>query len=261
MLSLMLVAMNASTSAGIPPRCSASAFLRRMASRVSNSGGWMSVIRPHSNRVRSRSSSVAIDFGCAVGGDHDLAAFAVEVVERVEELLLELLGALEELDVVDQEHVEVAVAPLEPRHGLGADRVDELVHERLGGHVTDPLVAEDRAHVVADGVEQVGFSQPGGPVDEQRVVGPRRGSRPPRAPRRARTGSRPRSRTGRTCSAAFSVPDAQVAKASSGAPAVLERRRARARGRRAASGGAGEPRRVLADVGLDEQIELRRSRR
>ena len=49
----------------------------------------------------------------AVGRDDDLAAFAVELVERVEELLLELLGALEELDVVDQQHVEVAVAPLE----------------------------------------------------------------------------------------------------------------------------------------------------
>src|SRR5204862_7998575 len=37
--------------------------------------------------------------GRSVGGDHDLAAFAVELVERVEELLLELLGALQELDV------------------------------------------------------------------------------------------------------------------------------------------------------------------
>ena len=31
--------------------------------RVSRSGGWMSVISPHSNRDRSRSSSVAISFG------------------------------------------------------------------------------------------------------------------------------------------------------------------------------------------------------
>ena len=51
-----------------------------------------------------------------VGRDDDLAALAVELVERVEELLLELLGALEELDVVDEQHVEVAVAALEARH-------------------------------------------------------------------------------------------------------------------------------------------------
>ena len=38
-------------------------FLRRMAIRVSRSGGWMSVMRPHSKRERSRASSVAISFG------------------------------------------------------------------------------------------------------------------------------------------------------------------------------------------------------
>ena len=38
-------------------------FLRRIAIRVSRSGGWMSVIRPDSNRERSRSSSVAISWG------------------------------------------------------------------------------------------------------------------------------------------------------------------------------------------------------
>jgi hypothetical protein len=38
-------------------------FLRRMAIRVSRSGGWMSVISPHSNLDRSRSSSVAMSRG------------------------------------------------------------------------------------------------------------------------------------------------------------------------------------------------------
>ena len=38
-------------------------FLRRIAMRVSRSGGWMSVIRPHSKRERSRSSSVEISRG------------------------------------------------------------------------------------------------------------------------------------------------------------------------------------------------------
>ena len=38
-------------------------FLRRIAIRVSRSGGWMSVIRPHSKRERRRSSSVAISRG------------------------------------------------------------------------------------------------------------------------------------------------------------------------------------------------------
>ena len=38
-------------------------FFRRIAMRVSRSGGWMSVISPHSNRDRRRASSVAISFG------------------------------------------------------------------------------------------------------------------------------------------------------------------------------------------------------
>ena len=73
-------------------------------------------MRPHSKRLRSRSSSVAIDFG---GRSDEMTIWppvAVELVERVEELLLELLGALEELDVVDEQHVELAVAALERGH-------------------------------------------------------------------------------------------------------------------------------------------------
>ena len=42
---------------------SCAAFLRRIAIRVSNSGGWMSVIRPHSKRLRKRSSKVVNCFG------------------------------------------------------------------------------------------------------------------------------------------------------------------------------------------------------
>ena len=52
--------MNSSTSGGgLMPSCAA--FLRRIAMRVSRSGAWTSLIRPHSNRVRSRSSS---EFSC-----------------------------------------------------------------------------------------------------------------------------------------------------------------------------------------------------
>ena len=42
---------------------SASDFFWRIASLVSRSGGWMSVMSPHSNLVRSRSSRVEIFLG------------------------------------------------------------------------------------------------------------------------------------------------------------------------------------------------------
>ena len=110
-------------------------FLRRIAMRVSRSGGWMSVISPHSNRERSRASSVAISFGGRSEREDDLAAGLVERVEGVEELLLDPLLVLEELHVVDQQQVVVAVALLEALDPLVAERVDEVVHERLARHV------------------------------------------------------------------------------------------------------------------------------
>src|SRR5438270_837410 len=39
-----------------------------MASRVSSSGGWTSVIRPHSKRLRRRTSRVAMALGGRQGG-------------------------------------------------------------------------------------------------------------------------------------------------------------------------------------------------
>ena len=57
------LAMNVSTSGSVTAMLSVVTFFRRIAMRVSRSGGWMSVMRPHSNRERRRSSSVAISFG------------------------------------------------------------------------------------------------------------------------------------------------------------------------------------------------------
>ena len=81
--------------------------------RVSRSGGWTSVIRPHSNRLRMRSSNAWQQLGRQVAGDDDLLVGVVQRVERVEELLLGLHLALQELDVVDEQDVDVAVAALE----------------------------------------------------------------------------------------------------------------------------------------------------
>ena len=56
-------AMKVRTSGSVTAIPSVVTFLRRIAIRVSRSGGWMSVISPHSKRERRRSSSVAISFG------------------------------------------------------------------------------------------------------------------------------------------------------------------------------------------------------
>ncbi len=58
----MFSAMNESTSEGIS-MAENSAFFSRMASRVTRSGGWMSVMRPDLNLLRSRSSNVGMASG------------------------------------------------------------------------------------------------------------------------------------------------------------------------------------------------------
>ena len=125
----MRLAMNVSTCVSGTWIASVFTFLRRIAMRVSRSGGWMSVIRPHSKRLRSRASSVAISRG---GRSEEMTICRrglVEAVEGVEELLLDPLLVLEELDVVDEEDVVVAVALLEAVDALVAERVDEVVRE------------------------------------------------------------------------------------------------------------------------------------
>ena len=112
--------------------------------------------------------------GDAVGGEDELAAGLVEGVEGVEELLLGRRLALEELDVVDQEDVDVAVAGLEGLVAGGLQRRDELVGERLGGRVADAEARGVVAQVVGDRRQQVGLAQPRRAVEEERVVGLRR---------------------------------------------------------------------------------------
>ena len=108
--------------------------------------------------------------GHTVGGDDDLLVGAVERVERVEEFLLESFLAGDELDVVDEQHVDVAITASKRVRGVLADRVDVFVHERLGGHVAHHVVLIVRVDVVADGVEQVCLAEACRAVDEQRVV-------------------------------------------------------------------------------------------
>ncbi len=92
--------MNEVTSSGTG-MFSLPAFLRRMASRVSRSGAWISVSSPHSNRERSRASSVWISLGGRSDEMIELPARFVQRVEGVEELFLGRLFAGEKLDIVD----------------------------------------------------------------------------------------------------------------------------------------------------------------
>ena len=109
--------------------------------------------------------------GRAIAGHHDLTPSLVEGIERVEELFLCSLLACEKLDVVDEQHVDGAVAVAKGRHAVEADRVDQLVDEVLGRDVLQPEHSPRSRDAVADRVHEVGLSKTRAPVDVQRIVG------------------------------------------------------------------------------------------
>src|SRR5262249_31899534 len=130
---------------------------------VDNQTGPEAIAEPILERLQVRRRTI--------GGEHDLAPTVLERVEGMEELLLALGLPLEELDIVKQQHVDVAEADLEPLRAASAEGVQELVRERLAGgaaHAQPRAVAEEQG---GDGTEQVRLAHAGRPTDEQRVVG------------------------------------------------------------------------------------------
>lgn len=107
-------------------------------------------------------------FGGSVGAQHNLFSGVMKFVERVEEFVLGLLFAAEELDVVDEKQIALAVILSEELHGLGLEMGDEFVHEVFESCVDDPV--SKRESVVADCLEQMGFSQSDASVDKKRIV-------------------------------------------------------------------------------------------
>ncbi len=111
-----------------------------------------------------------------VGGDDQLAARFVQRVERMEELFLRRLFAGEKLNVVDQQHVDLAIAIAKLRRAIVLQRDDELVGELLARDVDDvgsEVVLND---AMADRVHEVGLSQADAAVEKERIVGVRRGA-------------------------------------------------------------------------------------
>ena len=95
----------------------------------------------------------------------------VQGIESVEEFFLNPLFASQELDVVDQQHVRLAVFLAELGQRVVLDGVDELVGELLGGQIGDAGVLLVLCDVLADSVKQVCLAQPNPAVEKQRIVG------------------------------------------------------------------------------------------
>jgi hypothetical protein len=71
----------------------------------------------------------------------------------MKELLLEAFFTSDELDVINQQHIYVAVPTTKCIRGVLADGLDILIHERLGRHIAHFVMPVVVANVVANGVQ------------------------------------------------------------------------------------------------------------
>ena len=88
----------------------------------------------------------------------------------MEEFFLRGFLAGDELNIVDEERIGLAVFFAEARGCTGANGLNQLVCKLVTLDVNDVFIREVLFQLVADGIEQVGFSQTGIAVDEKRVV-------------------------------------------------------------------------------------------
>ena len=106
-----------------------------MARRVSASGNCSSAGEAHLEPRGEPLFEIGDFRRRRIAGQDDLLAAVAEGVEGVEEFLLRPVLAGQELDVVDQEHVDLAVALAELGQFAVLDRADVVVRELLRGDV------------------------------------------------------------------------------------------------------------------------------
>ena len=88
----------------------------------------------------------------------------------MEELFLRGFLAGDELNIVDEECVGLAVLFAETHGGTGADGLDQLVCKLVALDINDILIREILFELVTDGVEQVRFAEAGVAVDKEGIV-------------------------------------------------------------------------------------------
>ena len=109
-----------------------------------------------------------------IAREHDLFMPVEESVEGVEKFFLRTFFAAEELDVVDQKQIGLAITFPEFDQVVVLDRVDELVDEQLAREIHHFGVLLFRPDVLADRLHQMRLAQSDAAVNEKRVVGLRR---------------------------------------------------------------------------------------
>src|SRR5213593_880307 len=132
----------------------------------------MSATRPQSRRERNRSSISGISLGYR-SLERTICLRASKRLLKVWKNSSWVLLARDELDVIHQQHVDVAVPAAHINHLVVPDAVNDLVGELLGRHVRDPEICM-LENVIAYCVHEMRLPEPHASIDQKRVV---RGSR------------------------------------------------------------------------------------
>ena len=74
------------------------------------------------------------------------------------------------MDIIDEKHIGLTIFLAEFHERPVLDGIDELVGELLARQVDDLGCLTLFKHMVANGVQEVGFSQPAHAIKKQRVV-------------------------------------------------------------------------------------------
>ena len=109
--------------------------------------------------------------GATITRKDDLFSRFEEIVKGVEEFFLDPLFACEELHVVEEQDIGVAIALTEFGETIFLQGLNKLVREFLSrkvGHASSGIGLEYR---MTDGMHQVGLAEPGITVEEKRIVG------------------------------------------------------------------------------------------
>lgn len=114
----------------------------------------------------------ALDFGCRrVGREDDLLSRLVQRVKNVEKLVLGFRRTAPVLDVVDEKHIDIFAVECGPFVRVSvADAFRVFPLEIVCGNVAYDLSRRVSQDIVADRLQEMRLSEPGGSIDEERVV-------------------------------------------------------------------------------------------
>src|SRR5579862_3238700 len=93
----------------------------------------------------------------------------MEVIEDREKGVLGFLGTVEELDVIDDQHVDQLIEMDEIIDRIVLGMIDKLVDELLRADVKDHFILVETLDLIADGLREMRLPQPHPAIDHQGV--------------------------------------------------------------------------------------------